>query len=77
MRERDSVGSLEDLHASATKVTGLDDFGGGEYLEPLQVLLHSYEHSAGLTGTGNTMVRSFLRGALAARRWRARQGRSR
>ena len=38
-----------------------------EHLEPLQVLLHSYEHSAGLTGVGNTMAASFLRGALAAR----------
>ena len=67
VRERDSVGSLDDLHAAATRMTGLDDFGGTEHLEPLQVLLHSYEHSAGLTGVGNTMVRSFLRGALAAR----------
>ncbi|QIK68684.1 sulfotransferase [Nocardioides sp. HDW12B] len=48
-------------------MTGLDDFGADEHLEPLQVLLHSYAHSAGLTGVGNTMVRSFLRGALAAR----------
>jgi hypothetical protein len=67
VRERDSIGSLDDLHASATKITGLDDFGDTEYLEPLQVLHHSYEHSAGLTGVGNTMARSFLRGALAAR----------
>ena len=48
VRERDSVGTFEDLHAAATRMTGLDDFGGDEYLEPLQVLLHSYAHSAGL-----------------------------
>jgi hypothetical protein len=67
VRERDSVGTVEDLHASATKVTGLDDFGPDEYLEPLRVLVDSYTTEAGLTGVGNTMQRSFLRGALAAR----------
>ena len=67
MKERDSVGTLEDLHASATRMTGLDDFGDDEYLEPLRVLLDSFEREAGLTGVGNTMQRSFVRGALAAR----------
>lgn len=67
MRERDSVGTVEDLHAAASRMTGLEDFGPDEYLEPLGVLLRSLESSAGLTGVGNTMQRSFLRGALAAR----------
>ena len=28
-RERDDVGTVEDLHASASRITALDDFGGG------------------------------------------------
>ena len=67
IRERDSVGTVADLHAAATRMTGLADFGPDEYLEPMRVLLDSLETSAGLTGIGNTMQRSFLRGALAAR----------
>ena len=39
MRERDSVGTFEDLHAAATRATGLDDFGGDEYVEGLRILL--------------------------------------
>ncbi|WP_037360859.1 sulfotransferase family protein [Amycolatopsis orientalis] len=64
---RDSVGTVEDLHASATKLTGLDDFGGGEYLEGLRVLLDSYADEADLTPYGNKVHRAFLRGALVAR----------
>ncbi|WP_020659114.1 sulfotransferase family protein [Amycolatopsis benzoatilytica] len=64
---RDSVGTVEDLHASAAKLTGLEDFGGDEYLEGLRVLLGSYEAEAGLTPYGNKVHRAFLRGALAAR----------
>src|SRR6187200_657414 len=67
VRERDSVGTFEDLHDAATRMTGLEDFGADEYHEPLRVLLDSFASSAGLTGVGNTMERSFLRGALAAR----------
>ena len=67
VRERETVGTFDDLHAAATRMTGLDDFGPDEYQEPLRVLLDSFGTSAGLTGIGNTMQRSFLRGALAAR----------
>ena len=66
-RERDDVGTPEDLMASATRSCGLADFGDEEFLEPLRVLLHSLEHSAGLTGAGNATQRGYLRGALAAR----------
>jgi hypothetical protein len=67
-RERDDVGTVEDLHASATRITGLDDFGGGDdYLEGLEVLLESFHRDAGLTPLGNAVARSFLRGALVAR----------
>jgi len=64
---RTSVGTVENLHASATKLTGLSDFGDLGYLEGLQVLLDSYTKEAGLTPTGSKMSRVFLRGALVAR----------
>ncbi|MEU2254804.1 sulfotransferase family protein [Nocardia xishanensis] len=64
---RDDVGTLEDLHASATKVVGLDDFGDDDYREGLQVLLDSYAADAELTPFGNKVNRAFLRGALIAR----------
>jgi hypothetical protein len=65
--ERDSVGTVEDLHASATRVTGLSDFGADDYRDGLAVLLESYAREAGLTPLGMRVKRSFLRGALAAR----------
>jgi Sulfotransferase family len=67
MRERESVGTFDDLHQAATRVTGLDDFGGDEYAEGLRLLLDDYENEAGLTGAGNYMQRTFMRGALVAR----------
>jgi hypothetical protein len=64
---RDSVGTIEDLHESATRLTGLDDFGDQEYRDGLQVLLTSYATDAGLTPHGNKVARAMLRGALVAR----------
>jgi hypothetical protein len=66
---RDSVGTVEDLHESATRLTGLDDFGDEDdrYVEGLRVLLDSYAHEAGLTPVGNKTKRAFLRSALVAR----------
>ncbi len=64
---RENVGTVEDLHASATKITGLEDYGDPEYLEGLRVLLGSYERDARLTPLGNKVMRAFLRGALMAR----------
>ncbi|WP_158890482.1 sulfotransferase family protein [Amycolatopsis anabasis] len=64
---RASVGTVEDLHASATKITGLDDFGTDDYREGLAVLLDSYAREARLTPWGNKVNRAFLRGALVAR----------
>ncbi|SHN47117.1 sulfotransferase family protein [Cryptosporangium aurantiacum] len=64
---RDRVGTVEDLHASATKITGLTDFGDDDYREGLAVLLESYEADAALTPFGNAVKRAFLRGALVAR----------
>ncbi|WP_141579031.1 sulfotransferase [Actinomadura sp. WMMA1423] len=66
---RDSVGTVEDLHASASKITGSDDFGGDEYLDGLKVLLGSLVADAGLTPAGNKAQRAMLRGALVARQF--------
>ncbi|MCR8896678.1 sulfotransferase [Gordonia sp. GONU] len=65
--QRTDVGTIEDLHASATRATGLEDFGGTDYLEPLGILLDSYRSEAGLTELGSKMFRFFLKGALVAR----------
>ncbi|NIJ10377.1 hypothetical protein FHU38_000721 [Saccharomonospora amisosensis] len=62
-----SVGTVRELHASATKITGLDDFGEDDYTDGLEVLLESYQREAGLTEVGAKMKRAFLRGALVAR----------
>jgi hypothetical protein len=63
----DQVGTVEDLHASATRRTGLDDFGTDDYLDGLRVLLDSYSRDAGLTPHGRRVMRALLRGALTAR----------
>ena len=70
MTERTTVGTVADLHASATKITGLEDFGevsGDNYREALEVLLESYERDEDLTPLGSKISRVFLRGALVAR----------
>ncbi|MGW8814796.1 sulfotransferase family protein [Gordonia terrae] len=76
---RTDVGTIEDLHSSATRATGLDDFGDTDYLEPLGILLESYRSEAGLTELGSKMFRFFLKGALVARllseaSWKANPG---
>ena len=67
--DRTDVGTVEELHAAATKLVGLDDFGSNDdnYLEALEVLLDSYRRDAGLTPLGSKMNRFFVRGALVAR----------
>jgi hypothetical protein len=69
MSDRTDIGTVDELHASATKLIGLDDFGSDDdkYLEALEVLLSSYRREAGLTVLGSKMNRFFLRGALVAR----------
>ncbi|MCK0176788.1 sulfotransferase [Mycolicibacterium sp. F2034L] len=66
---RTNVGTVEDLHASATKACGLDDFGSDDdnYLEALGVLLDAYAREADLTELGSKMQRFFARNALVAR----------
>ncbi|HZC71592.1 MAG TPA: sulfotransferase, partial [Jatrophihabitans sp.] len=62
-----SVGTVEDLEASATRLTRLTDFGGNEYREGLSVLLESYARDEELTELGRRVKRAELRGALVAR----------
>jgi hypothetical protein len=67
MPERDSVGTVEDLHESAARLTGLTDFGADDYTDGLAVLLESYACDAGLTPLGRKVARAGLRSALVAR----------
>lgn len=69
MSARTNVGTVDDLHASAVKACGLDDFGSDDdnYREALGVLLDSYARDADLTEIGSKMSRFFLRNALVAR----------
>jgi hypothetical protein len=73
------VGTVDDLHASASRLTGLGGFGADDYTDGLAVLLDSYARDAGLTPLGAKVQRAFLRGALAARlfseaAWQAHPG---
>ena len=69
MSVRTDVGTVDDLHASATKACGLDDFGVDDdnYREALAVLLESFRRDADLTEIGSKMNRFFVRNALVAR----------
>lgn len=61
------VGTVEDLEASATRLTTLTDFGGDDYRDGLAVLLESYARDEDLTELGRKIKRAELRGALVAR----------
>jgi NADP-dependent 3-hydroxy acid dehydrogenase YdfG len=58
----DPLGTVEDLHAAASELTGLTDFGPDDYTDGLAVLLSSYERDADLTPRGRTVVRAMVRG---------------
>jgi hypothetical protein len=62
-----AVGTAAGLHASASRITGLADFGPDDYTDGLDVLLESYARDAGLTPAGEKAARALLRGALMAR----------
>ena len=47
---RTDVGTLEDLHASATRLTGLDDFGEDDYRGAMGTLLHTERNRYGPFG---------------------------
>ncbi|MGE5133998.1 MAG: sulfotransferase family protein [Gemmatimonadota bacterium] len=63
----DGIGTADELHAAATQMTGLADFGPDDYTDGLAVLLNSYASDAGLTTRGVRVTRALLRGALTAR----------
>lgn len=67
--DRVNVGTVEDLHASATRTVGLENFGdeADGHREALGVLLDSLHTDAGLTPAGSKYWRSVLKGALVAR----------
>ncbi|MFW0789510.1 sulfotransferase family protein [Gordonia sp. CPCC 205333] len=76
---RTSVGGVDELHESASRATGLTEFGAEDYREPLEILLQSYRDDAELTPLGSKMFRYFLKGALVARllseaSWQANPG---
>jgi sulfotransferase family protein len=61
------MASADDLHESATRITGLSDFGDGPYRDGLDVLLSCYADEAGLTDYGAKVARAALRDTLVAR----------
>jgi hypothetical protein len=63
----DGIGTAAELAAAASTLTGLSDFGGGEWREGLEMLLESYARDASLTPRGVRVARALLRGALTAR----------
>lgn len=67
-RQRDDVGSFEDICEAASRTTGLTDFGGTEHEEPLRLVTEDLNSPvAGLTGIGNYFMRSEVKSALVAR----------
>ncbi|GAA2643525.1 sulfotransferase family protein [Paractinoplanes durhamensis] len=64
---RTDVGTLDDLHASASRLTGLDDFGDDDYRSGMGSLLHAYGAEAALTPAGSKVTRGLLRAALVSR----------
>jgi sulfotransferase family protein len=64
---QDGIGTGAELHAAATALTGLADFGDDDYGDGLAVLLESYARDAGLTAKGVRVARALVRGALTAR----------
>jgi hypothetical protein len=67
MAERKGMGTVEDVHASAMKITGLSDFGDPGYLEALTTLMESYARDEKLTELGNKVKRAEIRSGLVAR----------
>lgn len=67
MREREDVGSYDDIVAAAVRTTGLDDFGDDTHEEGLRILIEDYAAHAGLTGAGNARMRAMAKGLLVAK----------
>lgn len=67
MRERDSLGSYDDIVAAAVRTTGLSDFGGTDHEEGTRVFVDALTNEAGLTPVGNYRMRGSVKGLLVAR----------
>ncbi len=67
MRPSDPWATASELHALASQVTGLEDFGPDDYSDGLAELISSLERDADLTARGRKVMRAMVRGALAAR----------
>jgi hypothetical protein len=52
--------TVADLHASASRISGLADFGPDDYTDGLSVLLESYSRDAELAPTGNDAGRRWV-----------------
>ena len=65
--DRVHVGTAPDLRESASRLTGLSDFGTDDYSDGLAVILESYARDADLTPLGSKVARVGLRAALGAR----------
>lgn len=66
-REREDIGSYDDIVAAAVRTTGLEDFGDDTHAEGLKVLVEDYATNAGLTGVGNHRMRRMVKGLLVAK----------
>ncbi len=61
------IGTVAELQAKASDMTGLSEFGADDYTDGLAVLLESFSAEAGLTEAGRKAARAMLRGTLVAR----------
>ena len=64
------IGTADELMESASKLTGLSDFGSGSgdrFTEGLEALVESYDRDESLTEKGVKAARAQIRGALMAR----------
>lgn len=67
-RERETVGSYEEIAEAATRSTGLTDFGDGRHEEGLRLLVDDLNSpAAGLTPRGRYFQRSEVKSALVGR----------
>jgi len=57
----------DSLFAAARRATGLDDFDGDDFLEPLRLLVQCLENEASLTFLGRVAARRDLTGLLTTR----------
>lgn len=67
MRERDDLGTYDDIVAAAIRTTGLSDFGGTDHEEGARIFVDSLTTEAGLTPVGNYRMRGSVKGLLVSR----------